>query len=278
MKALIFGPGWLGTKFGSYLNAEVSAVDIANKAAVAAELDRVKPTHVLNTAGKTGRPNIDWCEDHKLETVSSNITGPLVLLRECADRNIHLTQLSSGCIFDGVASGPKGFTEEDTPNPVSFYSWTKATADAILKKFPVLILRLRMPVDTAPNPRNLITKLASYSHVIDVENSVTIVNDLLLATQQLMERGKTGIYNVTNPGSVRHEDIMRWYTELVDPGHTYTLIHSSDLQESGLTTTGRSNCILDTSKLESEGIALTSAADAIRACLLEYGKHIQHGA
>lgn len=25
-----------------------------------AELDRVKPTHVLNAAGVTGRPNVDW--------------------------------------------------------------------------------------------------------------------------------------------------------------------------------------------------------------------------
>lgn len=27
---------------------------------------QVKPTHVLNAAGLTGRPNVDWCEDHKV--------------------------------------------------------------------------------------------------------------------------------------------------------------------------------------------------------------------
>jgi hypothetical protein len=27
---------------------------------------QVKPTHVLNAAGVTGRPNVDWCEDHKV--------------------------------------------------------------------------------------------------------------------------------------------------------------------------------------------------------------------
>ena len=25
-----------------------------------------KPTHVLNAAGLTGRPNVDWCETHKV--------------------------------------------------------------------------------------------------------------------------------------------------------------------------------------------------------------------
>ena len=29
---------------------------------------QVKPTHVLNAAGLTGRPNVDWCEDHKVST------------------------------------------------------------------------------------------------------------------------------------------------------------------------------------------------------------------
>lgn len=27
---------------------------------------QVKPTHVFNAAGVTGRPNVDWCETHKV--------------------------------------------------------------------------------------------------------------------------------------------------------------------------------------------------------------------
>ena len=34
-----------------------------------------KPTHVLNSAGVTGRPNVDWCEDHKQETIRANVVG-----------------------------------------------------------------------------------------------------------------------------------------------------------------------------------------------------------
>lgn len=33
------------------------------------EIDRVKPSLVLNAAGITGRPNVDWCEDHRQETI-----------------------------------------------------------------------------------------------------------------------------------------------------------------------------------------------------------------
>lgn len=27
---------------------------------------QVKPTHVVNCAGKVGTPNVDWCETHKV--------------------------------------------------------------------------------------------------------------------------------------------------------------------------------------------------------------------
>jgi hypothetical protein len=30
---------------------------------------QVRPTHVLNAAGVTGRPNVDWCESHKVGAI-----------------------------------------------------------------------------------------------------------------------------------------------------------------------------------------------------------------
>jgi hypothetical protein len=30
------------------------------------EVTKHKPTHVINAAGVTGRPNVDWCEDHQV--------------------------------------------------------------------------------------------------------------------------------------------------------------------------------------------------------------------
>jgi 3,5-epimerase/4-reductase len=45
--------------------------------AICRELDAIKPTHVLNSAGVTGRPNVDWCEANKAETIRSNVIGTL---------------------------------------------------------------------------------------------------------------------------------------------------------------------------------------------------------
>jgi len=136
MKFLVFGAqGYFGQQFLERFPGSVgSTVDIANMADVARELDTHQPDVVINAAGKTGRPNIDWCEDHKLETIHSNVTGPLVLLKECGNRGIYWVHLGSGCIYSGD-NGGRGFTEEDPPNFAgSFYSRTKAWIDRMLSE------------------------------------------------------------------------------------------------------------------------------------------------
>lgn len=59
--------------------------------------DQFRPTHVINCAGKTGRPNVDWCEDHRIETVRSNVIGTLMLAELCNERGVHLTNMATGC-------------------------------------------------------------------------------------------------------------------------------------------------------------------------------------
>lgn len=277
-KVLIFGAkGWLAAKFAAFLpNAELTNVNIANYEEVSRVLDKVRPVVVINAAGKTGRPNIDWCErpENRAATRQSNVFGPMTLANTCGKRGIYLVHLSSGCIFNGQSPGPDGWTETDTPNPVSFYSETKVLGEFHIMNRPCrsLIVRLRMPVDDQPNPRNLITKLAGYSRVIDVVNSVTVVNDFLVATAHLIERRETGIFNVVNPHPVGHREILDWYRQLVDPSHTYELIPLEKMYADGLAVAGRSNCVLNGSKLARTGVMLAYAPAAIKNCLREYAR------
>ena len=116
MNVLLFGKGYIGSLIHTvYPQAIVPGADIADPHAVSAVLDDVKPDIVINAAGRTGRPNVDWCEDHKSETVSSNVTGPLVLLSECGRRGIYWVHVGSGCIYEGD-NGGSGFLESDPPN------------------------------------------------------------------------------------------------------------------------------------------------------------------
>jgi 3,5-epimerase/4-reductase len=266
-KILIMGgSGYIGSKLkAQYPDAVAPSVDIADPVAVRAVLEKERPDIVINAAGKTGRPNIDWCEDHKIETLRSNVTGPLVLLEECLKRSIYFVHIGSGCIYNG-RGGRFGFTEEDPPNFTrSFYSLTKALSDQLLKPFPVLQLRIRMPMSGEANPRNLIVKLAGYKKVLDQRNSITYLPDFMRALDTLIMKRETGIFNIVNGGALSPYQIMKRYVEIVDPEHKFIRLGLKGLPT--VVRADRSNCILSNQKILRMGISMLPIADALEEAL-----------
>lgn len=274
MKTLVFGAGFVGTRLARDLaGATLSRADITDRAAVSAELARHAPDVVVNAAGKTGKPNVDWCETHQHETYRANVNGALTLADACGERGVYLLHLGSGCIFYGDSPSPGGWREDDFANPSAFYSRTKYAADLVLSRLPnVGVARLRMPIDDAPSPRNLITKLASYPSVVDVENSVTVVADLVAAVAGLCERRASGVFHVTNPGTMRHRDLLALYTELVDPRHRCELITAEALVARGLAAKARSNCVLSSARLAGAGVTMRPIEVALRDAMERYAR------
>jgi dTDP-4-dehydrorhamnose reductase len=266
-RVVIFGSrGYLGQQFlHLYPDAATPNIDIANPAAVRQALAGPRPDVVINCAGRCGSPNVDWCEDHKIETLHSNVTGALAVLEECDRVGAYLVHLSSGCIYSGDNEG-RGFAESDPPNfGGSFYSRSKAWADQILREFPVLTLRLRMPFDDSTSERNLLMKLRRFRRVLTEPNSLTYLHDFLHAADQLIERRATGLFNVVNPGMISPFEIMQLYREILDPEHTFEPLVAAQLGE--VVRCGRSNCLLDTTRLEKAGIWLPPVRDRVEKAL-----------
>jgi dTDP-4-dehydrorhamnose reductase len=134
------------------------------------------------------------------------------------------------------------------------------------------ISRIRMPIDSMPSERNLIDKLAKYPKVIDVENSVTIVEDMIDVFRQLLEKKAEGIFHVTNPGTLKHRETLALYKELVDPEHSNEWIDNDELVKQGLATKGRSNNFLASERLEQIGIHMRDVHEAIRDTMEKYAK------
>lgn len=258
-KFLIWGGnGWIAGHLKSLLesqgkNVVVTTVRMEDREAVMRLLEEVQPTHVLNAAGCTGRPNVDWCETNKEATMRSNVTGTMNLTDCCFLKGIHCTVFATGCIYEyddqHPMNGGKGFTEDDEPNfSGSFYSFTKAKVEAMMKVYSnVLILRLRMPVSDDLHPRNFVTKIISYDHVVDIPNSNTILTDLLPASIILAENSETGVYNFTNPGAISHNEVLSLFKRYVRPSFEWK--NFSLAEQSKVIKAGRSNCKLDTDKL-----------------------------
>ena len=276
MKILIIGKGYIGERCNNAWSDSILADKrVRTKEDVLELIDEHKPDAILNAAGVRGKPNVDWCEDHQMETILGNTVLPITIANACQERGIYMLHIGSGCIFYGDSPHPdKKWRENDMGNPTEVtYSRTKWAADLVLSTLPNLgIGRIRMPIDYIPSPNNMIDKLATFPKVIDVENSVTIVDDMIDIFYQLMEKKAEGIFHVVNPGTLKHREIIDLYEELVDPNHTNEWITNDDLVKQGLATKGRSNNFLASENLEKVGIKVREVHEAMRDVMEKYAK------
>ncbi len=279
-KYLIFGNGFLGNRIYNYLrdNREDAILSnerighIATSKEIKLLIAKYQPETIINAIGKTGRPNVDWCESNKESTFFCNVTIPTFMAEACNNTDIRIVHLGSGCIYEGNNEG-KGYSEDDEPNfRGSFYSRTKIFSEKILKEYNnILQLRIRMPMDNRPGDRNLIDKLLKYNKVIDEQNSITYIPDLLKIMTELMDRKETGIFNIVNQGSIGHKELLLKYKQIVDPEFKMPEFISTDQLN---TIAKRSNCILSTKKLEDIGIKIRDTREAIKDCMYIYKKNM----
>lgn len=279
-RVLVFGgkTGWIGGLMVDILKEkgiEVLCANsrVQNREDVDKELDEVKPSHVLMSAGITGRPNIDWCETNKPETIRTNVIGTLNVADLCNSKDIHCTVYATGCIFKYDDAHPLGsgigFTEESLPNfDGSFYSQTKGYMEPMLSCYPnCLILRVRMPISDDLIHRNFVTKIVKYERVVNIPNSMTVLTELLPASLAMATKGLTGVYNFTNPGVISHNEVLDLYKKYIDP--TYTYKNFSVEEQAKVIVAARSNNELDTTKLMAdmpEGIVINDIKTACDLC------------
>ncbi len=274
MKILIIGGGYIGHRcHNAWSDSVLSTNKINSKEDVLKLIDEYKPDAILNAAGVRGKPNVDWCETHQLETILGNTKLPITIAEACQEKNVYLLHIGSGCIFYGDSPHPdKKWRESDMGNPTEVtYSRTKWATDLVLSTLPnVGIGRIRMPIDYIPSANNMIDKLATYPKVIDVENSVTIIDDMIEVFYKLMEKKAEGIFHVTNPGTLKHREVVALYEEMVDPEHSNEWITNEDLVKQGLATKTRSNNFLASENLGKFGIEMREVHEAMRDVMEKY--------
>ncbi len=296
MKVLIYGSkGWIGSQFIKILKNNninyfegLSRTD--NDVTLREEINKIEPTHVIcfigRTHGKIGEkvcPTIDYLEhkDKLLENVRDNLYSPILLANICLINNIHFTYLGTGCIFKFDEDHPygleeNGFTEESMPNFFgSSYSVVKGFTDRLMHLYEnnVLNLRIRMPITGDKNPRNFITKIVNYEKICSVPNSMTVLPEVLPYILDMMKNKLTGTLNLTNPGLISHEEILKMYKEIVDPKFTWRTF--SYEEQSKILAADRSNNYLDTEKFQKLYPKIKNIRESVRECLIDYKNSLQ---
>ena len=234
-------------------------------------LRRSGATFLINAAGYTGKPNVDACEVHRTDCLNGNAVLPGVLADACQDAGIRWGHVSSGCIYTGRRPDGGGFRESDPPNfcfrtnNCSWYSGCKALGEEILAdRSDVYVWRLRIPFDHRDGGRNYLSKLQRYDTLLEAENSVSHLGDFANAVIRCIDGSiPTGIYNLTNPGSVRTSEVVEIIKRHLPFDRDVRYFADEDEFMQVAAATPRSNCVLDTTKAAGAGLAMRPVTEAI---------------
>lgn len=271
-KVLVFGHGQLSSFMKDYFPEVVfGKADVRNPEEIKRDIKIYKPNIIINTAAKT---SIDWCEQNKDEAFQVNTLGPLNIWNECRENDIFFIHFSSGCIYHS-ATYDQIYKENDTPNPKCFYSWTKVWGDNLLGKDKnLLILRPRVVISSHVSTRNTIAKWLVYSHFINDQNSVTVVEDMMPVLKKMIAKRISGTFNIVNQGTVSPLEIAKKLKEKINPE---MVINETTLEKVNKNLIAqRVTTVLDTTALRTVGFELPNAEVSIDWVISQFKYNLEH--
>lgn len=177
-------------------------MDITNPGTVNEVLDAERPDVLIHTAAMT---NVDQCEVEKDACWQLNVTATETLVAACAKYNVFLEHVSTDFVFDGT-SGP--YREEDVPNPISFYGWSKYAAEKAVRSSDIewaiarTVLVYGIAHDMSRSNIILWVKTSleegrAIKVVTDQFRTPTLAEDLALGCFLIADQEAKGIYHIS---------------------------------------------------------------------------------
>lgn len=149
----------MSTHFQQYYRAKGSEVEVAGLPEVdVTHFEQVKnavklfnPTVAINATGIT---DVDWAETNQEATTEVNVKGAENIARACKEGGVYMVHTSTGYVHDSQNER----SEADQPNPINFYSYSKAKADEALSMqakqgLKLLIIRPNMLLSAVPHSK-----------------------------------------------------------------------------------------------------------------------------
>lgn len=212
-KLLIFGgAGLVGSKFLSLYSdkynidaPEIDELDILNHNQLASYVEKSEAEIIINYAAFT---DVDKAEEQRgdKEGIVYKLNSLVVkdMCDLCKKLNKHYIHFSTDYVFNGEKSD-RPYTEEDTPDPLSWYGETKYLAEKFIKESGILatIIRLSMPFSAhyelkSDIARFFLKQLQDNQEIVAIDNQFVTpiyVNDLATVLDVLIKNKATGIYH-----------------------------------------------------------------------------------
>jgi len=195
------------------IHGEPIRLDITDKNKVEKILGKIKPDAVIHTAGLT---DVDRCEEEKDEAWRANAEAARGIAAAAKSIAAHLTFVSTDYVF----GGQKGlYTEEDEPNPISYYGYTKLKGEEYTKQNAAkwCIARTSGLYGWSGHKKNfacwVIDRLKQEKTVRVLKgqySSPTLNTDLAEMLLEISQKGITGILHTAGATRVsRHECALK---------------------------------------------------------------------
>uniref|UniRef100_A0A832GN07 dTDP-4-dehydrorhamnose reductase n=1 Tax=Caldimicrobium thiodismutans TaxID=1653476 RepID=A0A832GN07_9BACT len=225
MRYLVLGAsGQLGKEFVRRLSSEGFSftafsreeLDITNSALLRERVLELRPKAVINC---TAYNQVDWAEVEYERALQVNALSVLYLAMICREVGAILVHYSTDYVFDGTKEDL--YREEDSPNPLNKYGWSKYIGEKLLLSIADNCLIFRTSWVYGEGKQNFLHKLnewvrkQDYLRIACDEFSVptstrTIVEVTLLALQ----KGLTGLYHLVNTGYASRYEWAKEYFKI----------------------------------------------------------------
>ncbi|MGW8250114.1 MAG: SDR family oxidoreductase [Anaerolineales bacterium] len=175
--------------------------DLLAPGAVEKVLETAQPDWVIHCAALA---NVDACESDPVLARKSNSDLPAELAAYVARGGARLVHISTDAVFDGSRGG---YTEQDTPNPLSVYAHTKLEGERFVAEAnpQAIIARVNLFGWSISGSRSLgeffVSNLQVGKKVMgftDVMFCPLLATDLAAILVKMLERELSGLYHVVS--------------------------------------------------------------------------------
>ncbi|MDO9487031.1 MAG: dTDP-4-dehydrorhamnose reductase [Sphingomonadaceae bacterium] len=186
-------------------------LDIADRAAIDAIVDRHRPDLVINAAAYTA---VDAAEQAPDAACQANRDGPAQLADAVRRHGGRLVHISTDFVFDGHASRP--YRPADPPAPLGVYGASKAAGEAAVRQRLPAALIVRTGWLYAGDDRDFVGRMLQ---LLAAQDAVGVVDDqigtptraasLARAIWRLVDARASGIHHFTDAGVASRYDFAQ---------------------------------------------------------------------
>jgi dTDP-4-dehydrorhamnose reductase len=269
--------GLLGTAIArEFAGMDVSGLgrgdlDITDAGAVRRTVQEIQPALIVNCAAYN---DVDGAQNQPAEALAVNAIGVRTLVSAAAASSCSVVHYSTDFVFDGEATAP--YTEDDEPQPKSFYALSKLLGEWLAGEYPrAYILRVESLFGDLPTGRAKRRSLHTIIEQIKEGEEVPVFTDRTVspsytidvarATRALFEREvPPGLYHCVNSGAATWAQIAEEAGRILGRP---TRLKPITLESANLKAPRPRFCALSNARLASQGIVMPPWQEALRRYL-----------